>query len=123
MEKTYAKALYDLASKPGADAGTLVESFISHLKAEGRLKLLPRVLRELKRLNARNESLGDLLEVASEKEAAHAHAEAKALGIDAKPVVNETLVSGWRARTGSRVIDRSGKRALLDLYRSITSHA
>ncbi len=122
MEKTYAKALYDLASKPGADASKLVESFIAHLKAEGRLKLLPRILRELKRLDARNQSLGDLLEVASEKEKAAAEADAKSLGITANAVVNETLVTGWRARTGSRVIDRSGKRALLDLYRSITSH-
>ena len=123
MEKTYAKALYDLAQQPGADAVKLVETFIAHLKAEGRLKLLPRVLRELKRLEARHASLGDLLEVTSEKEAAAALSEAKSLGISAEPVVNETLVTGWRARSGSRIIDRSGKRALLDLYRSITAHS
>jgi len=123
MEKTYAKALYDLTVKPGADAAKLVDSLIAHLKAEGRLKLLPRILRELKRLDARHTSLADFLEVASEKEKAAAHAEAKALGINAEPVVNETLVTGWRARTGSRIIDRTGKRALLDLYRTITSHA
>lgn len=120
MEKEYAQAVFDLAQKPGADASNLVKQLVAHLKRTGREKLLPRIARELHRLDARAEAFGELLEVASPHEKTHAEREAKELGISAKAQVNESLVSGWRARTGSRVIDRSGKRALLDLYRQIT---
>ncbi len=122
MEKTYAKALYTLATKDGADHKTLVDTLVAHLKETGRLKLLPRILLELKRLDARASALTNILEVASEKEVAQAVAEAKELGITVAPSVNDSLVSGWRARVGSRVVDRSGKRALLDLYKRITVH-
>jgi F0F1-type ATP synthase delta subunit len=120
MEKTYAKALFELSSKPGADSKKLVETLIAHLRETGRLKLLPRILRELKRLDARASTLSETLEVASESEKASATKEAKELGITAHATVNSDLVSGWRAQTGSRIIDRSGKRALLDLYKRIT---
>lgn len=123
MEKEYAHALFELAQKPGTQADELVQKLVAHLKETGREKLLPRILRELKRIEARAESFGELLEVASENEVKQAEREAQALGITAKAQVNGTLVSGWRARAGSRVIDRSGKRALLDLYREILAHA
>lgn len=121
MEKEYAQALFDLSQKPGADASELVKQLAVHLKKTGRLKLLPRIGRELGRIEARAKTFGELLEVASESEKAQAEREAKELGVNAKAQVNESLVSGWRARVGSRVIDRSGKRALLDLYRQIIS--
>lgn len=123
MEKTYAQALFQLAQKPNASADELVKTLVAHLKEAGREKLLPRILLELKRLDARSTAFGEVLEVASESEKAAATKEAKELGITADAIVNETLVSGWRARTGSRVIDRSGKRALIDLYSRITAHA
>jgi hypothetical protein len=34
--------------------------------------------------------------------------------------VNADLLSGWRLTTADTLIDRSGKRALIDLYRTIT---
>ncbi|MDB4992442.1 MAG: hypothetical protein JWL75_687 [Parcubacteria group bacterium] len=123
MEKTYAKALYELASKEGADSKKLVDTLIAHLRETGRMKLLPRILLELKRIDARAGTLMESLEVASESEISEATKEAKELGINANATVNKDLVSGWRARTGSRIIDRSGKRALLDLYKRITAHA
>lgn len=121
MEKQYAQALFDLAQKSGASADELVKKLVVHLKETGREKLMPRIARELHRLDARAQSFGEQLEVASAHEKAHAEKEAKEFGITAKAEVNETLVSGWRARTGSRVIDRSGKRALLDLYQAIAN--
>lgn len=122
MEKTYAKALYDLASREGADESALVSSLVKNLTETGRLKLLPRILRELKRIDARASTLTETLEVASESEKASAKKEANELGITAEPTINSHLVSGWRAQKGSRVIDHSGKRALLDLYKRITTH-
>lgn len=123
MEKTYARAVFNLSQKPEASADEIVKTLVAHLKEVGREKLLPRILRELKRLDERSSSLGEILEVASEQEKALAMKEAQELGITAPAVINDVLVSGWRARTGSRVIDRSGKRALLDLYRTIAAHA
>lgn len=123
MEKQYAQALFDLAQKPGASADELVKKLVAHLKATGREKLLPRIGRELHRIEMRAESFGESLEVATAHEKAAAEKEAKELGITAKAEVNETLVSGWRGRIGSRIIDRSGKRALLDLYRQIATNA
>jgi F0F1-type ATP synthase delta subunit len=123
MERTYAQALFELSQKPGADPHVLVEQLVAHLKETGRMKLLPRIARELKRLDSRAQSFGVHLEVASEAEVASAEAEARALGIEARATVNPSLVTGWRARLGSRIIDRSGKRALLELYRQILRSA
>ncbi len=119
MEKEYAQALYNLAMQPDASADELAKKLVAHLRETGREKLLPHIARELKRIEAREEAFGESLEVASEIEAARASEEAEALGISASAQVNQNLVTGWRARKGSRVIDRSGKRALLDLYRAI----
>ncbi len=119
MEKEYAQALYELATKPDASADELVKKLVAHLKETGREKLLPGIARELNRLGARKAAFGETLEVASAAEAPRAEQEARELGITAAARVNGNLVSGWRARAGSRIIDRSGKRALLDLYRTI----
>ena len=123
MEKDYAQALFTLAQKPGAKADELVKRLVAHLQETGREKLLQRILREFKRIDARAESFGESLEVASAKEKPGAVKEAGAFGITADAHINPELVTGWRARKGSRVIDRSGKRALLDLYRQILTHA
>jgi F0F1-type ATP synthase delta subunit len=121
MEKEYAQALFDLSQKPEASADDLVKKLVAHLKESGREKLLPRIARELNRLDARTQSFGEQLEVASPHEKESAQSEAQAFGITAEAEVNDTLISGWRARSGSRVIDRSGKRALLDLYQAIAN--
>lgn len=121
MEKEYAQALFNLSQKPGAGASELVNQLVVHLKKTGRMRLLPHISRELGRIEARAKTFDERLEVASEQEKAQAEHEAKEFGIHAKAQVNGNLVSGWRARSGSRVIDRSGKRALIDLYRQITS--
>lgn len=123
MEKQYAQALFDLAQKPGASASDLVKKMVAHLKETGREKLLPRILREYQRIEARAQTFGQELEVADEQEATQAAKEAQALGITAEPSVNPDLITGWRARSGSRLIDRSGKRALIDLYRQIARNA
>lgn len=123
MEKTYAKALQALASREGADPKKLVASLVDHLKAHGRLKLLPGILRELKRLELRAHMLDPKIEAASETELKAAISAAKKEGITAENVsVNPDLIRGWRARGQGMIVDHSGKRALIDLYRAITKH-
>ena len=121
MEKEYALAL-SRQLKAGTDEKKLVDGLVAHLKTEGRMKLLPGIARELKALDARRQSLAPSIEVASEAEKASALSSAKALGIEAENVsVNPSLIRGWRARSGSSLVDRSAKRGLVDLYQRITN--
>jgi len=97
-------------------------ALMKHLKDAGRLKLLPGILRSLRAEQQQSESRSAVLEVASEQEKAGAIREAKAMGIDAQTVrINPDLISGWRVRHDSVLIDHSAKRSLIDLYRRITS--
>ena len=77
---------------------TNYEQFIAHLQRTGRMKLLPRVLRELQEEEAR------VHRFASKKETVHE---------------NPSLISGWRQIENGVLTDRSGKKALLDIYKNI----
>ena len=83
MEKEYAQALMRQVAS-GADERALVEGLVAHLGREGRMKLLPGILRELKALDARRAKLAPSVEVASEGEATHAIAAARTMGIEAR---------------------------------------
>jgi F0F1-type ATP synthase delta subunit len=121
METVYAQALINVL-QGGAKEDEAVSSLVAHLKETGRLKLLPAILRELRTLQARTQVLGATVEVAHKAESAAALSAASALGITAdSATINPLLISGWRAREGGRLIDRSGKRSLIDIYRRITS--
>ena len=121
MEKVYAEVI-DRAVSSGKDEKELVEGLVAHLTREGRMRLLPGILRELKMRLARSEKRAAVLEVASADEKASATVEAKAAGIEAKQVqVNPSLISGWRARSAGRLLDHSGKSALIEIYRNIVT--
>ena len=118
---TYAHAINRLI-EAGNDEKKLGDTLMAHLKESGRLKLLPGILAELNASALRNASVADSVEVAHESDAPAALAAAKAEGVEAsKAHVNHTLLSGWRARSKGTLIDRSGKRALIDLYRKIAN--
>ena len=78
------------------------DAFIGHLKKTGRLKLLPQVLRELKEKAARAGKLASRTESAKE---------------------NPSLISGSRTLEGGVLTDRTGKRALLDIYQKTVGSA
>ena len=125
MTDLYAQALWNLqkATPEGksADAKTIVNQLVTHLKTSGRLKLLPHILNDLKKIEAREMKLASVVEVASEKEAAGALKAAAEQGIHAKEAkINHSLINGWRAISKEKLIDNSSKRALLDLYQSVT---
>jgi len=121
MEKEYAIAL-SRQHAAGTDEKALVDGLVAHLKAAGRMKLLPGILRELRALMAQRAKLAPSVEAASEGEKAPALAAARAAGIDAsEATVNPSLIRGWRARAGGTLVDRSAKQALVDLYQRITN--
>lgn len=122
MEKEYAHAIASMSRKAGADEAVLVSGLVKHLKATGRIKLLPGIVRELKRENGRREKLAPVLEVASASEEAEAKATLSKEGIAVeKTVVNPSLIQGWRAQAGGLLWDHSAKRALTDIYKKITN--
>ena len=118
--RVYAQVLKRLSEK-GTDEGTIVKNLIAHLRDTGRMKLLPGILRELKTREAESEALASSVEVAKASDEKRALAAAKEAGVTVdKATVNPSLLSGWRARSGSQLVDRSGKRQLIELYRNIT---
>lgn len=122
MEKVYAKALLAQIAK-GADEKKAVDALVAHLAREGKSKLLPGILRALKNEEAALNKSGARLEVASESEKSQALAAAKAEGIETDRVsVNPALIKGWRAQKAGLLIDRSGKKALIELYRNIVTN-
>ncbi|MEA2701503.1 MAG: hypothetical protein QOE22_212 [Candidatus Parcubacteria bacterium] len=119
MEKAYAKAIDSLLAS-GMKEEEVFRKLLAQLKESGRMKLLPQLLRELETQAKRKSARGPMLEVALPSEAKGAEAAAQKEGVSAKAVMNPDLIRGWRLTTADTLIDRSGKRALIDLYRKVT---
>ena len=76
------------------------EKLVAHLTRTGRLKLLPRVLSDLRVRLARAKKLAPRKETAKE---------------------NPSLISGWRTLENGTLTDTTGKRALVEIYQNITN--
>ena len=114
------EAVAETEDKAASDAA--VTKLILHLKSAGRMKMLPEIARELKKIAARRHALRPLVEVAHKKEEAAGLRAAAEFGIIARHAhVNPDLIHGWRARSGGTLIDHSAKRALLHIYQQIAS--
>lgn len=112
------EAAAELGDKKAEEAA--VKKLVAHLVASGRVKMLSQIATELKKIAARRAKLAPTLEVASEKEVHAAHKAAEAVGIPvSKAHVNHSLIKGWRAKDANRLVDHSGKRALLDIYKKV----
>jgi F0F1-type ATP synthase delta subunit len=123
MRDDYTRLLEIAAeSKDDAVAKVAVVKLVNHLRSVGRLKMLPSIAKELRKVQARRMALLPQVEVARKEDAATALSAAEKAGIKAGHAqVNPSLVSGWRASGGGTLIDRSGKRALVDIYRNVIS--
>lgn len=121
MKHEYAQAVVR-AQKGGASDDAIVKNLVAHLTRVGRVKLLPGILAELRVLKAREKVLAPTIEVASKEEEPAALAAAKAQGIEADHAhVNHSLIRGWRARAGGKLVDRSAKRMLTTIYQNVVS--
>jgi len=121
MHAHYAIALRNTIAS-GMDEAKAVDGLIALLKKEGKMKLLPGIVRELRNLEARAQVLAPKVEVAHKADEAEALAEAAKHGIIAKHAsVNHALVSGWRAQANGKLVDRSGKRMLTDIYQNVVA--
>jgi F0F1-type ATP synthase delta subunit len=122
MIDTYTRLLEataELEDKEASDKA--VTKLILHLKSAGRMKMLPQIARELRKIATRRHALRPHVEVAHGKEAIAALAVAAKEGIVAhEATINNQLIHGWRARSGDKLIDRTAKRALLHIYQQVT---
>lgn len=123
MIDTYTRLLEvaaEIEDKAVADAA--VTKLILHLKSAGRMKMLPQIARELRKVAARRHAVRPYVEVAHLKEAPVALRAAGEAGIVATHAsVNHSLIHGWRARGRGQLIDHSAKRALLTIYQKVIS--
>lgn len=121
MEKQYAKAIDHLIREREMSEMEVFEQLRIHLRATGRMKLLPLLQGELKKLLQRRHEQQPILEIASAKERKAAETYAAQEKMSAEIVENPALITGWRLRGNGKLMDRSGKHALIDLYRRITT--
>jgi F0F1-type ATP synthase delta subunit len=123
----YAKALIDLSSTLPEDE--LVTRLVGTLKNNNHLHMLPQVVRAYERLLLRKDRHSTIT-VTTERPYEQSEVSAllrkddfaRALTVTHKRVVrvvDPTIVGGAIVRTSSLRVDRSYKRALLDLYRSL----
>lgn len=123
MIDTYTRLLEasaELEDKETSDKA--VTKLIVHLKSAGRMKMLPQIARELRKIAIRRHALRPQVEVAHGKEVVAALAAAAREGIVApEATINNQLIHGWRARSGDKLVDRSAKRALLHIYQKVTA--
>jgi|GEM_PF-493800 len=124
MKKIYAKAIEQLVQKNSHTEAEVATLLLEHLRKSGRLKLLTGIQAELKILAKRKENTSSThLEVARSAEREYALLEAQNVGMETKEVIiTPSLISGFRVRKGGFLIDHSGKRALVDMYRAVTNY-
>lgn len=117
MEEAYAQALWQ-AIKGGKTPKEAVSAVHAMLVRQGRLGLIPRIERALKRLAARESAARPKLFVAHQKDAKHALEKS---GLDEADVyVDETLIGGWRLESADTLVDNTYKSRLLEIYSSVT---
>ncbi len=122
MIDEYTRLLESVAEHDDAAAAdAAVTKLIQHLVSTGRVKILPQIVRELRKVAARRKAFETVVEAASEHEAAAALRAAADEGLHARRArVNHGLIAGWRARGNGKLVDRSAKRALVDIYQRVT---
>ncbi|KKW20123.1 MAG: hypothetical protein UY63_C0001G0028 [Parcubacteria group bacterium GW2011_GWA2_51_10] len=127
MPDSYAKALW-VTIQRGAKSKEAVESIRQILERDGRMALLPRIVRSLQRHAAREgRREGVVLSVARQEDARRARSEIGGLlpemGIRKDEVttqIDEHLIGGWRLEGRDRLADASYKKYLLDMYNAAT---
>ncbi len=115
--RVWAKAFIQVI-EAGKSPKEALENMKNALKRQGKLKILPKILLEIKKQLQKQERRLPKLTVANEK----ALDEAKALienPENVKVITDDTLIGGYIFEKNGHMIDKSFKRALLDLYRRI----
>ncbi len=130
--REYAEAIYE-ASKGKSDNGLdgIVSNLYLLLERKGHMSILPIILSELEKIDKKRSDTKELvITVASEdeKETQNEFIEKdisilKAENLKQRIVVDDTIIGGYELRALGLRLDRSYKRALLNMYtKLITSN-
>lgn len=106
-----------------------LHALVESLKVKGREALLPRIARAFERLAQREmHKNAVVMSVAKEKDVHAGKRDAKELletiGAESKDVevrIDEDLIGGWRLEGRGMLVDRSFKKALLQMYNRATA--
>lgn len=124
----YARALaLALRHTDPTHADQVITQFVAVVRKRGHSRLLPKVVAAFVReVRARERQTRAQVFVASgmviKTHAKEIAESARTLSIPPETLtftVDDTLVEGYRLRTRDRIVDASGKRALLELYRRL----
>ncbi|OHA84226.1 MAG: hypothetical protein A2408_03350 [Candidatus Yonathbacteria bacterium RIFOXYC1_FULL_52_10] len=126
----YARALASaLDQKDSARAGEMIARFVALVRRRGHARLLPKIVTAFERdahVRARaNQAHVTVADEAVIKDQARSIAEhAQTIGVSSKDIaftIDDTLITGYRIRTRDKIVDVSGKRALLEIYRRMVT--
>lgn len=129
LASSYAKALYDVL-QTGEDFSSVLKGFRQVLEVRGHQKLEAAVYKQLIALYEQQEQ-SDTAVVTVVKESdvealkadiAETLTSLGAATAEYTVVENEHAVGGYTVRAGHEYVDKSYKKALVELYRNITSH-
>ncbi len=117
LAHAYAKLVQEASDN---EAGVkFADKLLAYMKSRGHLSLLPQVVNILKRMPSGAEVV---VTVANEKDLTKYKAEIKSFltseGYDKKPriVEDSRIVGGYLVRAGSKVVDKTFRSALVDIY-------
>jgi F0F1-type ATP synthase delta subunit len=124
LAQYYARALYEIVQNESpSEQGKYVGNLMALLKRKGHFKLLPFILKEYTKLSAGKEkdsmivlsrhSDNQALRQARDAYERHFHLEEPHVAVD------ESIVGGFRIKSGNKILDASYKTALLQLYRNM----
>lgn len=123
MEKIYATVLWRILLQ-GTTLSKAVDQLSPVLKRRGRTGILPRVLRELRRMAEKYQSTqSTTIVVAREEDIVHARKQvAQYISHDTAllSTIDPRVIGGWRLESPQQLIDVTYKQALLDIYRRAT---
>ena len=128
----YAEALYEATIRADeATRETMVTNLVRILDERGHYALLPAIVREFERLERRR-SVRERMEVRlarpedREKHVEAIRRDAENLGVDPARCatrIDESVVGGYAIEANGKRIDRTHKRALLELYTKLVTTA
>ncbi len=128
IARAYAHALHDTIEAGTVPAEELVTRLKALLQRRGHYKLLPQIVSELEHITQRERADVPTVALARESDKAtlaqHIENAASALVIDPRDLAyttDSTLISGFTMTAGTKRYDASQKRALINLYHTLTT--
>lgn len=126
----YAQALVLALEHAGpTHADETIARFVAVVRRRGHGRLIPKIVAAFSREAGARErrtrmevTVADPQVIKSNAKEIAGHAQALGVAPEALAfTVDETLIAGYRLKTRDRIVDASGKRALLELYRRLTA--